>query len=317
VVFGTHVFAGRIVTARGGVPVAGALVELNRSAVDSDTTTDADGRFVIDSLPLGLLFARISAPGYLEYRTKINLTESRSDATLAVISSAPPFSLAYYREFARGGFDGPLDVTRRWSVAPSFFLESVTRDSGEPVPAWILDAIERLIRNSVPELSAGQFEAAGFARGPRSPGGERGWVTVQFHRHTIYGGPNGGSIGGDATIGGNLGTVRIRYDPERDVEFGDMLGCGSSAVRVADHEIVHVMGFRHTSTVFEDFHSGFGCPGSGRPERVRVHAAVVYARPYGNSDIDRDPDPGSFAHSVAQTELSGPVVSCYANDFIR
>jgi hypothetical protein len=85
-------------------------------------------------------------------------------------------------------------------------------------------------------------------------------------------------------------------------------------VQIADHEIVHVMGFWHTSDTFHDFHSATGCPGSGRPDRVRYHAAVMYSRPPGNQDVDNDSP--SFMHQFA--ERSGPpVVSCDVRHFRR
>lgn len=107
--------------------------------------------------------------------------------------------------------------------------------------------------------------------------------------------------------------VRLRYDPERDLQFGNILGCGSQVVHVADHELVHVMGFRHTATVFEDFQSGYGCLGSGRPDRVRIHAAIVYSRPPGNTDVDNDLV--VYARPLDASRSALPVVACGASMF--
>jgi hypothetical protein len=75
------------------------------------------------------------------------------------------------------------------------------------------------------------------------------------------------------------------------------------------------MGFWHTDATYDDFHSGTGCPGDGRPERVRVHAAVMYARPAGNSDVDRDS--GSTVHPASASAGGEHLVSCYLEGRMR
>jgi hypothetical protein len=154
------------------------------------------------------------------------------------------------------------------------------------------------------------LEAGDFLRGSEARSSEFGWVTIEFYREI-----DGSLLQGSASIGGNAGRVRIRYDPERDESFGNIFGCGSSAVHVADHEIVHVMGYRHTSNTAEDFQSGWGCPGAGRPNRVSLHASALYARPYGNVDVDSDP--AQFMHPMASRSTMGPVAQCAHADIVR
>jgi hypothetical protein len=301
--------SGRIVRAVDAAPVAGAVLEVSQGTAKV-ATTDAEGRFALDGLPATLLSLTFTAPGYLTHRSKLMLADSRQDLTFDLIPDAAPFDLAFYRELARGGYDGPLDVTRRWTMDPSFYLQTRTFDTGDPVPAEILDDLERVFVNAVPELTGGRFRVKTVARGPDLTAPENGWVRVWLFRNPIDGRP----LGGDATLGGNQGRIRIRYDPALDELGRGVLGCRSSAIHIADHEIVHIMGLRHTSTTFADFQSGTGCPGAGRPARVAYHASVMYSRPPGNQDVDNDA-PG-FMHVLAGA-ADPPAVSCGLDHFVR
>jgi hypothetical protein len=50
-------------------------------------------------------------------------------------------------------------------MAPSFYVRTVTEDTGDLVPDEIIQAIRRVFVNSVPELTAGRFEVAAFEWG--------------------------------------------------------------------------------------------------------------------------------------------------------
>src|SRR5262249_3300205 len=101
----------------------------------------------------------------------------------------------------------------------------------------------------------------------------------------------------------------IQYDPVQvSTSTSNPYNCSSIPLQVADHEITHTMGYWHTDNVLVDTFSGTGCPGSGRPEKTRFHAAVAYSRPVGN--VDPDVDPSSSAHARASGAASHPVVLC-------
>jgi hypothetical protein len=250
----------------------------------------------------------ISAPGYLTHNTKITLTASHSDVVLDLIASEPPFSLDFYRQFARNGFEFPPGraSTARWTMSPSFYVRTVTDDTGEPVPSIVLAGIKRVIMNSVPELTAGKFQVAAFEMGTDLRAPQQGSIAVNFF-HTF---PTPGAVG-DSAVGANPGQIRLLYGPSlnRDLDaLESSLGCESPTVVSADHEIVHAMGFYHTDDTFHDFLSGPGCPGNGRPARVRYHAAVMYSRPRDNTDIDNDPTDFSLPLSVEHPTL--PRIAC-------
>jgi hypothetical protein len=78
--------------------------------------------------------------------------------------------------------------------------------------------------------------------------------------------------------------------------------CGRFAPETLAHEIGHALGFYHTS-------GGGGIMHTDRTRRCanldfsteeRAHAAVAYARPNGNRDVDLDP------HGFAAIEIDAP-----------
>jgi hypothetical protein len=308
---GTLTWSGRVIAQHTQAPVAGAVIEATQSTPVIGQT-DSDGQFKIGSFSKGLVQFSISAPGFLLHRSKVDLTGKPTDFTIELIPSSEPFDLGFYRQLARGTFDGPMTETRPWTMDPSFHFQTVTADTGQPVPVSVLDKIEAMFLAAVPELTAGRFRVATVERGPTTPGFRQGGglVLVQFYENYFN-----GTYAGDSFVGGNTGRIRLLLNPELEAQYGHILGCGSMAARAADHEIVHAMGFMHTSDTWGDFQSGEGCPGQGRPERVRYHAAVVYTRPPGNTDIDTDR--GNFSHPLAEPIVPAAPVSCGLGHFIR
>ena len=305
---GPHTLSGVVVATQDGAPAAGVAVKVN-STGSSTVTTGPNGEFRFDSVPDGTSFLELSAPGYLTRATKVTVTSPRSGVTLDIIRDAEPFSLGFYRQFARNGFSSAeaLAALNPWTIAPSFYVRTVTDDTGDPVPPAVIEGVRRVIVNSVPELSADRFRVATFETGSEPRERVTGWVIVTFFRSF----PRAGAIG-DASVGGNSGFIRLEYDPDTIDRTG--LGCEARTVAVADHEMVHSMGFWHTGPPSGggsdfDFLSGPGCPGNGRKERTRYHAAVAYSRPPGNRDPDTDP----FNFSLLRADGGmPPVVSCPA-----
>ncbi len=308
-VTGPHQVSGVLVTNQTRSPIAGAAMRLSGISLPAATTTvttGPSGEFTFPSVPADRMWLSISAPGHLDRVTFLRITGSRQDLVVDLIATAPPFSLNFFRQFARNGFEQPsgLSQLHPWSTDPSFYVRTVVEDTGELVSPVVVEGLRRIFTNAVPELSAGLLKVAGFEAGQDARPFQPGWVTVTFVRSLVP--------GGQATLGPGMNRwMKIRYDPARD-ERPLFSGCESGMVEVADHEIVHTMGYSHTDDVYRDFHSGKDCSGVGRPDRVRYHAAVMYSRAHGNRDPDKDP--ASFAIPAA---VSGApvVVSCPAHLF--
>jgi hypothetical protein len=297
----TGTVSGRVVEYGSGAPVVGATVLLPGAAVVTDNT----GAFLFPSVPdAGTAVISVSPIGYLRRAFPITLAPSRTDIVLDVIKDALPFSLAFYREFARNNLESGLQPLNPWTIAPSFYFNTTTVISGTRVPDDVINRLIEIFRRSVHELSAGKFEAAAFETGTVARDQQPGWVNVTFYSEMVN-----NSLG-SASVGGNMGVMSLRYDPTlASTSFSNPYHCESVVVQVADHEITHTMGFWHTSNVFVDTFSGEGCPGQGRPAHVLHHAAIVYSRPPGNRDPDSDPDA-----AVRQTSPYGarrPTVSCF------
>jgi hypothetical protein len=295
--------AGSIVETTSGTPVSGATLNVDGfdGIVRATTTTDGEGRFLFENLSR-VVRVTVAAPGYLTRVTPLKLERSREDVVIDVIRNATPFSLTFYRQLARDGFDqgdDSLRPTHRWATNPRFYIRTVTEDTGELVPPIVLDGIRRVVFNSVQELSNGRLRVEEFVQGEASRERAAGWVVISFW-HRLPSGYNGQATVGAPPTGG---FIWVRYDPAQDAPGQPhFANCESRTVWIAEHEIVHTMGLYHTDDTFHDFHSGQGCPGVGRPSRTGFHADIVYQRPNNNRDIDHDPNTYSVAAAALPTE---------------
>jgi hypothetical protein len=195
-----------------------------------------------------------------------------------------------------------------WSVNPSFYVRTVVEDTGELVSPAVVNGLRRIFTNAVPELSADTLVVAAFQSGEEARPAQPGWVNVTFVRGLEFGGE--ATVGPGGVPGGTIGTnrvIRIRYNPEQ--ERPPFAYCDSGMERIADHEIVHTMGYFHTDNEYLDFQSGPECTGAGRPERVRYHAAVMYSRTHGNQDPDHDHWSFAVPAGLSGGNSANPVVA--------
>lgn len=299
--------AGRVLANPTGEPVPGATLTLSPRSQPTQSVVVAvnDGAVSIDGVPEGDIPFVVSAPGFISYFSRLQLTGSISGFEWRIIKDSPPFSLPFYRQFVRNSEESALQPLRRWTFSPSFYIRSVTKDGGTPVDPSVLDRVVAVIERSVPELSAGQLSAGAIEVGSQARPSSQGWITVDFYDEL--------DALGRASVGGPTGFISLNTR-----ETGNIVrGCLSSVVAVAEHEIMHTMGFYHTfppyGQVIEDFH-GDGCTGEGRSARARYHAAIAYSRPLGNEDVDRDPSSFSYPLDAGSSSL-GPIITCRRSAF--
>jgi len=293
--------SGRIVRVLDGTPIANASVQIG----DRSATSSASGEFSLDGSVAVNEPITVFALGYL--RRQVPFLDLPQEVTIDLIPDDLPFRLNFYRQWVRNARESPgsLATLRRWTRAPSFYIKTTVEETGAPVPADIVDRITAVLVNSVPELSGGRFTAGAVETGTTARVFGAGWVRVTFHNS--LGGPHG-----LATVGGDGGTIELLLNAESSRPLSnDPNGCGYDVVRVAEHEITHTMGFRHTVNEPEDFHStpGSGCTGAPRSDKARYHAAVAYSRPVGNADVDVDPRV-SFGLSAPTANRAPVIVSC-------
>lgn len=305
-----EVITGFVARHRDGLPVSGATVTFGTVS----SVTGVDGRFSLSGAGVvGPVFLRISAPGYLERGTWVDVPASGGPVFVDVIQDAPPFSLSYYRQLARNGHEAPtrLNALVTWTVAPSFYVKTTTEDTGEIVPPDVVEEVVHVLVNSVPALSGRRWEVGTVEQGSETRPITHGWVNVLFFRDVQ------GAIG-RATIGGNQGYMELTHDPDRGgaaerrsagalAPTSHITGCHSFAADIAEHEVMHTMGLAHTDDVSGDFYTP-DCSGSNRSERVLHHAAVAYSRPCGN--MDEDVDRANLLSRCARDAMSRVVVQC-------
>ena len=305
--------SGTVVSTQTGLPVPSAI--LNGSASNGVVqSADAAGRFSITGaaastpvpMMVGMLASRVSAglsPPFISRTINLGFSSSRSDVRIDIIEDVPPFSSTFYRQFARDARDNPPGnrTLRPWTIAPSFYIRTTHVETGLPIPPVIIAEMETMFRNSVPELTGGRFAVATIETGPEARADRAGWVNVLFQRVL----PTPGA-GGQATIGGNQGTIWIQFDPETPLLSPSSGTACSWATGAAEHEVVHTMGFYHVDGapgMEKPFQSPNFCSGNNRPSVVRYHASIMYSRPVGNAYPDIDP--ASHLHAAGS---SAPVI---------
>jgi hypothetical protein len=266
----------------------------------SVASTNALGEFRLGTVAnSGSAVLTVNASGHLFRGVAVSLAPALTGVRIDLIRDAPPFDLQFYRWFVRNGFEQlELQTTKPWTMAPSFYVRTIVEGSGAVVAADVIDRIRELFARSVPELSGGRFQMAAFETGAGTREPQQGWVNLTFYSQL-------GAIFGQSTVGGNIGTMSIRYGMV-STQTTNPFGCYTPEVAIADHEITHTMGYWHTPDIFADTFSGPGCPGEW-PAHVRYHASVMYSRPPGNRDPDVDP---STTLSIQASEATQTKVSC-------
>lgn len=305
---GPHRLEGQVLSTPTRTPLPGATIRLSGSGATT-LVTDSDGRFVAPSVPSGSIVVEMSAPGHLDRRLYLDVGGSSELLTLDQISQAPPFDLEFYRMFGRNSLGSPsLHTLSPWQASPKFYVRTVTVDEHELVDQETLSATERLIRTSVPELSAGRLVAAEVVFGSEARDREDGWVNIQFVSTPSFMATVLPNAFGAASLGGPTGWAYVLYSSltrSPDTYSG---ACASAVVRVIEHELVHVMGFGHTRNLEQDFWTP-DCSGQGRSAIARHHAAIVYSRRPGNRDIDDDRAPWTVQYVTAPA-----TVTCSSSD---
>jgi hypothetical protein len=290
--------AGTVSDTLTGAPIGGATLTFSgRPAV----VTTSDGGWTLTGT--GTVATRqqaiVEASGYLTHETNVRWEASgRTGIGTDLISDRAPFSLAFYREFVRNGFEAPasLEPLRRWTTTPNFYVNTFNPKTGHPLDPAEVALVVNAIQSAVPQITGGVFNAGVIesGNGPRDP--RPGYVNVNFTYE-----PNGDYCG-RSRVGDNPGEVTINYDRCASE-------CGSLKVtpEVIAHEIGHAMGFWHISgdgiMNATKFH---GCRTTDFFPIERAHARIAYSRPPGNLDIDNDPS--DFLAVVKQGEA--PVIFC-------
>jgi hypothetical protein len=240
----------------------------------------------------------ISAAGMITHDVWITWAKAaRTGVNFTLIRNAAPFSMEFYQQLVRDGYDRSSGYpwrNLRWTTAPSFYVKTVDQN-GRPVEPEVLAVTIDALRRAVPAWTANTYTAAAIETGVEAREAPAGWINVNFRRE-----PNTRTPCGQAFVGRDPGEITL---------WEDVCSCGSVKVpgSVTVHEVGHAMGFFHVSdrsSVMFPFDSG-DCRSGTLSSAESFHAGIAYSRPRGNTDPDKDPSTGP---SLAADRLGGPLV---------
>ena len=157
---------GRVTLLQTGDSLGGVVVVATLPGEQRSAKTDNAGRYTLP-LPInpGVWGLSFTNSGDLPRGVYRQVT-APEDVSVDMISTDPPFSLDFYRQFVRGALDnnGSLRALARWTTAPSFFFVTRTVDAGDPIPGAVFDVMQNMATRETPLLTVGRFAPAGFAR---------------------------------------------------------------------------------------------------------------------------------------------------------
>jgi hypothetical protein len=257
----------------------------------ANATADADGRFTLTAAnaPAGNLGITVSADGHRPRETVIGFPRT-GDAQIDLVSTGPPFDERFYNQLARDAWQRPEAVYPlfRWSTQMRFYLRTID-ETLRPASPEVLATVRAAIAEAVRAFSGGQFEAI-IEEGTEARPQRVGYINVELLQVM----PEGDYCGYATSVGGNPSTIKLRVD---------RCGCGSIKIPadLVIHEVGHAMGLFHVEgdddLMSTQFYSN--CRATRPTARETYHAQLIYARPRGNRDPDRDP--GGFTLSAGPT----------------
>jgi len=272
--------SGHVVASHNKLPVSGATLSLDGIP---PAVSAGDGSFSLDT-PAGVSRPlTVAADGYQYRETFLSGGELRSDVDIDLIPSGGSFPFWLFRQMGRNGSEQPgnLQPLKRWTTNPNIHLENRWRDTGAPIPDDVLQYFVSEIQRVIPELSDGRVAAGRIEVNADPWDFVPDYISIHFDHSGNWG-----------YVGANPGQV----------QFGTAAKCTSIMII---HELGHAMGYYHSSVQPSVMggHVLASCNLEHLTPDEQLVARVLYSRPPGNVEPDRDP-PAAFGYLRADSQSS-------------
>jgi hypothetical protein len=268
-----------------GQPIAGARVA---PEVGEAVTTGPDGTFQFASATnpqFNIYKADVTADGYVTRNAQLRWERTRAGVEIDLFPMSPPFSLDFFRQLVRDGYEKPdeLQVLRRLNTAPSLYIRTVD-DAGRTIDPQTIALVESTVRRSVQAWSGGALNVASVETGTAARPRTTGWITIEFIDQ-----PDA-TFCGKANVGAADGYMQFNYNN---------CGCGGRRIApsIITHETGHAMGFWHVrdrSAIMSPVYDN-PCTDDLPTTAEALHGRMAYRRAAGSLDPDQDHRNGALA----------------------
>lgn len=265
------ILAAMLTTACGGsAPTTPTPIPVQQTTVSGTLTDTVSGAPIgsyaqtVTKLPAMIT---VGASGYLSRDVRVS---SITPMTVDLIPDAAPFSLAFYRQLARNGYEaqGSLEPLRVLSQAPSIYLQTAG------LSASTVSAMEQTARGAVLSMTGGRFSLTAWETGDSTRIPVNGWIVVDLVAD------DSGNCG-RSLIGAAAGHIWLNTI-ERCRRNGTIIG----SPNLFAHELGHALGFWHVEQ--PNFLMNATATTTDPSALERYHAAIAYHRQPGNRDVDSD-----------------------------
>ncbi|MBD3307111.1 hypothetical protein GF339_11855 [candidate division KSB3 bacterium] len=288
--------AGKVIGTISGQPLSNVIVSVGTQSA----ATGSDGTFRLDNVGEGILAVFLSGNTIYSRTVAVSTADGRS-VPLDAIEMNSNFHLGFYRELARGNHpqEGDLYPTHRWVTNPTFFINTNSSAALDGViDQDTINTVRNVLNEVVPIFTGGfhssvRIETRNFATLESFANVPANSFIISFDDSLVDIGAYGITFTEPDFISPATSTINktVLFLLDNDRFYKNPTDQNLITFEeIIAHEAGHGHGFRHTS-LLPSVMVKVGEFGGVYSTFDRLHMAIMYARPGGNTDIDNDPIP--------------------------